>query len=232
MKRILVVEDEELIREELVLMLQNSGYEARKITQFHNVTEQILELSPDLILLDLNLPNESGFQICRNIKNRSSFPPVLILTSREQLKDEIKALNLGADEYLTKPFRKERLLARIENVLRRYEGRANLLERDNFLLDKNTYTLYIHGNSVVLPQNQGKLLEAFLISESNALSKEELSMMLWGTTEFIDENALQVNITRLRRVMKEVGISKQIEAVRGIGYRLIENGGDMGEAKP
>lgn len=229
MKQILIVEDEELIREELVLMLQNAGYEAREITRFHNVTEQIIELSPDLILLDLNLPNESGFQICRNIKSKSSFP-ILVLTSREQLKDEIQALKLGADEYLTKPFRKERLLARIENVLRRYEGRANLLERDNFLLDKNTYTLYIHGNSVILPQNQGKLLEAFLVSESNVLSKEELSMMLWGTTEFIDENALQVNITRLRRAMKEAGMSKQIEAVRGMGYKLVENG-DVGEAK-
>lgn len=222
MKQILVIEDEELIREELAIMLEKAGYQVDKVTDFHNVTEQILKLSPDLVLLDLNLPDENGFQICKNIKNRSSFP-VLVLTSREQLKDEIQALKLGADEYLTKPFRRERLLVRIKNLLKRYEGRANLLERDNFLLDRNTYTLYIHGNSVVLPQNQGALLEALLVSESNILTKEELSIALWGTAEFIDENALQVNITRLRKVMKEVGMSQRIETVRGIGYRLVED---------
>lgn len=219
LKKILVIEDEELIRDELCLMLEKAGYEAEKITEFHHVTEQILSLAPDLILLDLNLPGESGFHICKLVKNRSSFP-ILVLTSREQLKDEVQALKLGADEYLTKPFRKERLLIRIENLLRRYRGRENLLERDEFLLDKNTYTLYIHGHSVVLPQNQGKLLEAFLVSPEKALTKDELTLILWGTTEYIDENALQVNITRLRKIMKEIGMPYQVEAVRGVGYRL------------
>lgn len=225
LKRILVIEDEELIREELVIMLEKAEYQVEKITDFHHVTEQIINLSPDLIVLDLNLPNESGFQICRRMKNKSSFP-ILVLTSRDQLKDEIQTLKLGADEYLTKPFRKERLLARIKNLLRRYEGRANLLERNNFLLDRNTYTLYIDGNSVVLPQNQGKLLEALLIADSTIVTKEELSMALWGTTEFIDENALQVNMARLRKVMKEVGMVQQIETVRGMGYRLIGEDGN------
>ncbi|MDI9470445.1 MAG: response regulator transcription factor [Bacillota bacterium] len=223
MKRLLVVEDEKLLRDELAVMLENAGYQVEKITDFHNVTEQILSSSPDLILLDLNLPNESGFQICRQVKAKSSLP-ILVLTSRERLKDEIQALKLGADEYLTKPFRKERLLIRISNLLRRYRGRANLLERDDFLLDKHTYTLYIHGKSVVLAANQGKLLEAFLLSESRVLTKEELATALWGTTEFIDETALQVNIMRLRKVMHDVGMLQQIETVRGVGYRLLEDG--------
>ena len=121
---------------------------------------------------------------------------------------------------MTKPLRKERLLARIENLLKRYEGRNNLLEKDNFLLDRNTYTLYIDGNSILLPQNQGKLLEALLTTDDNVVTKEDLSMKLWNTTEFIDENALQVNITRLKKVMKEVGIAFQVKSVRGIGYKL------------
>lgn len=225
MKRILIIEDEELIREELTTMLKKAGYQVDQITDFHHVTEQILTSSPDLILLDLNLPNENGFQICKRIKSSSCFP-VLVLTSREQLKDEIKALKLGADEYLTKPFRKERLLARIRNLLKRYEGRAHLLERDGFLLDRNTYTLYIDRTSVVLPQNLGKLLEILLISDSNIVTKEELYIALWGTTEAIDENALNVNMTRLRKVMKEVGMIHQIETVRGMGYRLIGEDGD------
>lgn len=109
------------------------------------------------MLLDLNLPGMGGFQICRELKQKSSIP-VLVLTSRDQLQDELHALDLGADEFLTKPCRKERLLARVSNVLKRYEGRNNLLEGNGFLLDRQTYTLYIHNRSVILPQNQGKSL--------------------------------------------------------------------------
>ncbi len=223
MKHILVIEDEALIRDEIVILLENAGYRVDKITDFKETTNQILDYETDLIILDLNLPGETGFQICKNLKAKR-FMPILVLTSREQLKDELYALKLGADEYLTKPFRKERLMARIENILKRYEGRNNLLEKDSFLLDIKTYTLYINGNSILLPQNQGKLLEAFLTSENNAVTKEELSMKLWNTTEFIDENALQVNIARLKKVMKEASIPFQVQSVRGIGYRLEEVG--------
>lgn len=219
MKHILVMEDEPLIRDEIVILLEKAGYQVGKITDFKETTKQVQRYETDLIILDLNLPGETGFQICKNLKTKSSIP-ILVLTSREQLKDEIYALKLGADEYLTKPFRKERLLARIENLLKRYEGRNNLLEKDNFLLDRNTYTLYIDGNSILLPQNQGKLLEALLTTDDNVVTKEDLSMKLWNTTEFIDENALQVNITRLKKVMKEVGIAFQVKSVRGIGYKL------------
>lgn len=219
MKHILIIEDEPLIRDEIVILLEKAGYQVGKITDFKETTKQVPRYETDLIILDLNLPGETGFQICKNLKTKSSIP-ILVLTSREQLKDEIYALKLGADEYLTKPFRKERLLARIENLLKRYEGRKNLLEKDNFLLDRNTYTLYIDGNSILLPQNQGKLLEALLTTDDNVVTKEDLSMKLWNTTEFIDENALQVNITRLKKVMKEVGIAFQVKSVRGIGYKL------------
>ena len=221
MKHILVIEDDSLIRNEIVILLEKAGYQVDEITDFKDTTQQAMKYDVDLILLDLNLPGESGFQICKNLKAKESIP-ILILTSRDRLNDEIHALKLGADEYLTKPFRKERLLVRIENILKRYEGRNNLLEKDNFLLDRNTYTLYINGNSVLLPQNQGKLLEVFLTSDHEVVTKEELSMKLWNTTKFIDENALQVNITRLKKVMNESGITLKVKSVRGIGYKLTE----------
>ena len=144
--------------------------------------------------------------------------PVLVLTSRDQMQDELQGLRLGADEYLTKPCRGERLLARITNLLKRYEGRANLLEGDGFLLDRGTYTLYIHNTSVVLPKNQGKLLEVLLTGELT--TAEQLCHALWGTTEFIDENALQVNLTRLKKTMASLGMRQKIVSVRGVGYRL------------
>lgn len=221
MKTIVIVEDDPLMREELEGLLQKARYQVQSVTDFSQVTESLLQSQADLVLLDLNLPNISGFSICRELKQKSTIP-VLILTSRDQMRDELHALDLGADEYLTKPCGKERLLARVANLLRRYEGRSNLLEGQGFLLDKQTYTLYIHNQSVVLPKNQGKLLEIFLINRGKIMTKEELFMGLWGTTEFIDENALQVNLTRLKKTMKTLQMEQSVEAVRGVGYHLRE----------
>lgn len=219
MKRIAVVEDEVYMREELCSMLKKAGYSVLEITVFEDAGEQLTAINPDLVILDLNLPEISGFQICRDLKQKTSIP-VLVLTSRDQMADELHALRLGADEYLTKPCRKERLLARITNILKRYEGRHNLLEGQGFLLDRGTYTLYINNTSVVLPKNQGKLLEALLSGGEELVTSEQLCRALWDTTEFIDENALQVNLTRLKKTMVNLGMKQKVVAVRGLGYRL------------
>ena len=219
MKRIAVVEDEVYIREELCYMLQRDGYLAEAITEFEDAARLLAALRPDLVILDLNLPEISGFQICQELKNKTSIP-VLVLTSRDQIKDELQAFHLGADEYLTKPYRKERLLARVSNILKRYEGRTNLIEGSDFLLDQQTYTLYIHNTSVVLPKNQGKLLVALLASGDALVTTEQLCLALWGTTEYIDENALQVNLTRLKKTMSGLEMKQRIVSVRGMGYRL------------
>lgn len=221
MKRIAVVEDERLMRQELADMLRRAGYQVDEIDTFEDAAAELLSLAPDLILLDLNLPGISGFQICREVKQKSAVP-VLVLTSRDQLRDELHALDLGADEFLTKPCRKERLLARVANVLKRYEGRQNLLEGDGFLLDRQTYTLFINNSSVILPGNQGKILEVFLTHGDGLVTKEELCRAVWGTSEFIDENALQVNLTRLKKTMANLAMRRQIVPVRGVGYRFIE----------
>lgn len=221
MKKIAIVEDEALMREELAQILQKAGYQVWEITEFEDVPEQLAELSPDLVLLDLNLPGTSGFEICCRLKQISGIP-VLVLTSRDQMRDELQALHLGADEFLTKPCRKERLLARITNVLKRYEGRNNLLEGKGFLLDRQTYTMYVSNQSVILPKNQGKLLEQFLCRAGQVIPKEELCEALWGTSEYIDENALQVNLTRLKKTLNRYGIGWKITALRGIGYRMEE----------
>ena len=219
MKRIAVVEDEVYMREELCNMLQKDGYLVEAITEFEDAARLLAALRPDLVILDLNLPEISGFQICQELKNKNAIP-VLVLTSRDQVKDELQAFQLGADEYLTKPCRKDRLLARVSNILKRYEGRTNLIEGLDFLLDQQTYTLYIHNTSVVLPKNQGKLLVALLASGDALVTTEQLCLALWGTTEYIDENALQVNLTRLKKTMSGLEMKQRIVAVRGMGYRL------------
>ena len=216
---LLVIEDERALCETIVRSLRRLAYSVDYCYDGEKALELLGVERYDLVLLDLNLPEVSGFQICRDLKRRSALP-VLVLTSRDQLRDEVHALELGADEYLTKPYRKERLLARIGNVLKRYEGRPNLLEGADFLLDRQTYTLYIHNQSVVLPPNQGKLLETLLAHGGQTATKDELSRALWGTTEFIDENALQVNLTRLKKTMASLGMCQQLVSVRSVGYRL------------
>ena len=220
MKRIAVVEDEEMVAQELRTMLEKEGYSVSVLSDFTCVTERVLEELPDLLLLDINLPEKSGFQICREVKNKSAVP-VVVLTSRDQLRDELLALELGADEFITKPYRKERLLARIANVLKRYEGRSNMLEGPGFLLDRGTYTLYIDNRSVLLPKNQGKILETLMLDMGNVVTKETICEAVWGTSEFIDENALQVNLTRLKKTMSSLSMKLSIVPERGVGYRLM-----------
>lgn len=217
MKKIVIVEDEIFMREELVSILEKEDYEISCITNFENAVEDILKEVPDLLLLDLNLPGITGFEICKGLRQKSTVP-ILVLTSRDKLKDELHALGLGADEYLNKPCHKERLLARISNLLRRFEDRSNFLEIKGVKLDVQTYTMYVKGTSLVLPENQGKIMELLLSHSEEIVTKEMLFNKLWGTTEFVDENALQVNITRLKKTIKKLAIDYKITNIRGKGY--------------
>lgn len=221
MKKVVIVEDEPYLREELASIFAKESYAVSCVTEFRDVSAQIMDIAPDLVVLDINLPGENGFQVCRELKKSATFP-VLVLTSRDQMKDELTALELGADEYLNKPCSKVRLLARASNLLKRYEGRGQLIEGYGMLFDRETYTFYAGGSSGILPRNQGRLLEQLLIHRGEVLTKEQLCQAVWGTSEFIDENALQVNLTRLKQALKKFGIEMTIEAVRGKGYRIAE----------
>lgn len=221
MARIVVVEDDRYLREELLDLLAKAGYEVAYIAQFENAVSQIAALEPDLILLDINLPCRSGFELCRELKAKC-IGAVLILTARDQLQDELQALGLGADDYVTKPCNTDRLLARVRNLLRRAEEREQrgLLDGGDFFLDPNTFTIYVGKRSDILPPNEGKILAALLLDSPDIVSKSRLCQVLWGTEEYIDENALQVNFTRLRKTLAGFGLDHRIETVRGRGYRL------------
>lgn len=219
--RIAIVEDDVYMREELENLLKKNGYEVFSILDIENVISCIISYSPDLILLDINLPFYSGFELCKELKSKQ-LGTVLILTARDRLQDELHALGLGADDYLTKPCNMERLLARIKNLLRRTEEQVGqgLLNVQGFLLDPNTFTLYIGKTSYILPKNEGKILLTLLKNAPNIVTKEELYNILWGTDEFIDDNALQVNLVRLRKTLARFGLEQRIETVRGQGYRM------------
>ena len=223
MKKIVIAEDDVFMREELASILMKEGYETDCLADFSDAARKILSLSPDLVLLDLNLPGITGFEICRSIRKISTVP-LIVLTSRDQLKDELHALKLGADEYLTKPCHKDRLTARILNLLRRYEDRDRFAEIQGVRLDRQTFTVYMNGQSAVLPENQGKIMELLLLHAGETVTKSMLSERLWGTTEYIDENALQVNMTRIKKTIRKLHIPYRIETRRGIGYCLTEIG--------
>ncbi len=219
MKHIIVVEDEILMQEEISFLLQKESYQVSCITEFEDTAKQILRASPDLVLLDLNLPGQTGFEICRYIRKNSTLP-ILVLTSRDDLRDELHALGLGADEYLTKPCHKDRLLARIANLLRRDQDRELFVEDKGMKLDIQTFTLYVEGSSVVLSENQGKMMELLLLAKDNLVTKEMFAEKIWGGMEYIDENAFSVNMTRLKKTIGNICGKYKIITVRRKGYYL------------
>ena len=218
-KKIVIVEDELFMREELQYILEKEGYDTFCITKFSNVIDDIIAASPSLVLLDLNLPGISGFEICKCLRHKSNVP-ILVLTGRDQMKDELHALNIGADEYINKPCHKERLLARIANLMRRSENSTHFIEIKDIRLDLQTYIINIKGKTTILSDNQGKIMELLLENYQKLVTKEMLFKKLWGTTEYIDENALHVNMTRLKKSLHNLDTNYKISTIRGKGYSL------------
>jgi DNA-binding response OmpR family regulator len=216
---IVIVEDDDFLREELQDLLEKEGYAARSITSFSTTLDEIVAFHPALVLLDLNLPGESGFALCRSLKAKG-VGPILVLTSRNQLMDELRALDLGADDYLTKPCHPSRLLARIEKLLDLYKNMRSLLDAGLFQLDENTFEILCGNESLILPENEGRILRELLKKSPEIVSKESLLFNLWGTSEYVDENILQVNMTRLRKDLDRIGLAGCVETIRGKGYRI------------
>lgn len=219
LEKVLIIEDDLYIREELESIFEKKGYVVESIINFNNTLEDIKKSNPDLIVLDLNLPGMSGFEICKSVKERTSFP-ILILTSRNQMKDELHALDLGADDYLTKPCHPDRIIARAEKIIKMYGKIINNISVGNLILDEKIYEVKYLDNSIILPENEGKILRNLMINYPKIVKKEDLFIELWGTKEFVDENILQVNMTRLRKSLSKINLDNIITTIRGIGYKL------------
>ncbi len=219
MEKIIIVEDDLFLREELENILIKEGYFVKSISSFDRVVEDIEEEIPGLILLDINLPGISGFEITKRL-NSKGIGPILILTSRADLDDELKALNLGADDYITKPSHPERLVARIKKLFSIYSNMKNITKVDNLQIENDTNILYYKEKSVQLTENESIILKKLIKKFPSVLSRKELFNILWGGSEFVDDNILQVNITRLRKTLSQLGLRNIVETVRGKGYIL------------
>lgn len=219
MKRITIVEDDNFMREELQYCLEQEGYVVQVVQDFSTTVETIMEQMPDLLLLDVTIPGKNGFAVCKEIKERTSIS-VVVLTSRNQLKDELEALNLGADEYLTKPCHRDRLLARIRKLEKRTEWQSHFIKGGGMALDRHTGTLYVGEDSARLTGQETEILAQLLKHPGEMVPKEQLFQVLWGTREYVDENALQVAMVRLRKRLTGMSVKANITTVRGKGYRM------------
>lgn len=222
MSRIMIVEDNENIKNELKEFLSRYGYEVYGVDDYKNVINIALEDEPDLILLDINLPYYDGYYICSEIRKKKDIP-IIIVTSRDSDMDEIMSMNLGADDFITKPYNTQVLLARISSLLRR-TGRSTVqehLEHKGLKLNINKGEASYKDKSIDLSKNELKILTCLMKDKGNIVTREDLMDYLWNSELFIDDNTLSVNITRLRKKLDNLGFENAIETKRGIGYILL-----------
>lgn len=219
MLRIIIVEDDTYLRNELIHTFKKAGYDAQGLVSFETVEEDLTALRPDLAVLDVNLPGKSGYELCKSLKVRVSFP-ILILTARDTLSDELTALGLGADDFLTKPCHPDRLIARAERLLQTYGKLRALLQIGSLSLDTDTYKLDCKDKILILAETEGKIMKLLMERYPNVVSKSDLFSAVWGTEEFVDENILQVNMSRLRKNLSEIGMKNAVQNIRGKGYVL------------
>ena len=222
MAKILIVEDDKKLRDELKIFLERHGYEVFLLEKFDNSIEDILGYKADLILLDINLPNADGEYICREIRKVSNIP-IIIVTSRDSELDELLSINNGADQYITKPYNIQILLAKIERLLKRsYSGNVSQDKIDcgKFVLNLSKSIIEKDGKIVELTKNEFKILHYLVLNKEKIVSRNEIIDYLWESENFIDDNTLTVNIKRLRNKLEEVGLNDVIETKRGQGYIL------------
>jgi len=203
MERILVAEDDDSIRNELLRLLRAHGY------------DPVSEPPCDLALLDVNLPQQSGFSLCRKLKERFPSLPVIFLTARDNVEDELTGFGLGADDYIRKPFHASVLLARIARLLKRNE---NVFTVRELTLEPNALILRFRERETLLTRNEMLILNCLMLKP--VCTRNDLVEELWEKGCYLDDNALYVNISRLRAKLKDLGADDYLQTVRGVGYRL------------
>lgn len=217
--KIYIVEDEITIRSELAKLLESYGYTCAYSDDFANIIEHILNEAVDLILLDINLPFYDGYHVCREIRKKSD-TPIIIVTSRNNDMDELMSMNLGADDFITKPYNTQILLARIAAVLKRIEGKGSTetLSHNGLTLFLSKSVVRFKDSEAELTKNEFRILSHLILNAGTIVSREDLIEELWQSDEFIDDNTLTVNINRLRHKLEEIGADNYINTKRGQGY--------------
>lgn len=220
MKKIFIVEDDKSICMELVEILENEGYAASYLTDFEHSKEEILATGADLIMMDINIPGINGRNLLKEIRKESDIS-VIMVTSRTSEMDEVLSMSYGADDYITKPYNPTILLLRIAAVLKRMEGSQNAASYRGAEVNFSKGTIRLGEKEQVLTKNEMIIFQRLLSSKDKIVSRDEIMTDLWDNEEYVNDNALTVNISRLRTKLSELGLPDAIETRKKQGYRLI-----------
>ena len=221
MNKILIVEDDEKLRKELEIFLNKNGYEAKGLEKFDDVINDIINEKANLILLDINLPFIDGEYICKEVRKISDVP-IIIVTSRNNEIDEFISLNYGADQYVTKPYNIQILLAKIAGLLKRNSSNnQEKIDCGKFVLNISQSIIESQNKKIELTKNEFKILYYLAIHKGQIIARDEIMDYLWESESFIDDNTLTVNMKRLRNKLEELNLQDIIETKRGQGYILI-----------
>lgn len=221
MQKIMIIEDDPMTRDELTLLLKNESYQPIPVTDFTDVLNQVITYSPDLILMDIGLPDKSGLSLCTDIRKASDMP-IIFVTSRDSVMDELKALSLGGDDYITKPYHIPVLIARIKAALRRRcpAQEPEVLEAKGVKLNLIKGVISADGRTMELTRNELRILAHMMAHAGEIVSRADLIDTLWEHQIYIDDNTLSVNMTRLRAKLEMLGFFDFIKTRRGMGYQL------------
>lgn len=225
MQKIYIVEDDKKIAEHLYKNIEKYEYEVYVANDFSNILTEFEHIQPHLVLLDINLPSYDGFYWCRQIRKVSTCP-VIFISARTGEMDQVMALENGGDDFITKPFSPEIVLAKIRSQLRRAYGeystinKERVIEQSGLKLYPERLELHFRDKAVQVTKNEASILEMIMVRYPRVAGREDLLEKIWDDQTFVDENTLNVNITRVRKKLSELGIIDCIETVRGVGYKL------------
>lgn len=214
MKKILIVEDDKIIQEELSNLLSNSGYQTIILKNFKNAKDEILSICPDLVLMDINIPYINGELLLKEIRKESNIP-VIMVTSRNSESDEVLSISYGADDYITKPYNPTILLLRISNIFKRMSDYNGLLSYKNLTINTQRGIIYNGKEEVLLTKNEMLIFSYLVNHQQKIVTRDELMTTLWNNNEYINDNALTVNISRLRSKLKDIGYEKGVKIFKG-----------------
>jgi len=225
MYKVMIVEDDPKIAEHLQTYIEKYGYQAIMVTNFERIMERFRENTPDIVLLDINLPSFDGYYWCRQIRQESTCP-VIFISARTGEMDQVMALENGGDDFITKPFHSEVVIAKIRSQLRRAYGEyakkdiERVVEKHDLQLFPERLELKFDNKVVRLTKKETDVIESLMDRYPRVAGREDLLEKLWDDQMYVDENTLNVNITRVRKKFQELGITDSVETVRGAGYRL------------
>jgi DNA-binding response OmpR family regulator len=218
--KILIVEDDTIIAKAMKKHIETWGYEAEYVTDFKDVLSKFVSFQPQLVLLDISLPFYNGFYWCSEIRKVSKIPIIFISSASDNM-NIVMAMNMGGDDFIAKPFDLSVLMAKVQAMLRRtydFAGQSNLIEHKGAILNTSDATLTYNGEKIDLTKNDNRILQILMENKGKIVSRDSIMTKLWESDNYVDENTLTVNITRLRKKLETINLTDFILTKKGIGY--------------